>query len=301
MLSREGAWTGNGSMALARCSTLPARPRWRNTWARSATAIKFFEQQAQPLVPFLTQYMPVQASPESAHRQMAENYRRLSSVRRKRTGVHAGRAGGFHCDRYRQDPGARLQAGGRARQRHGLFRPDSQLTWRPALDNRCREVTATHRLRRYARIAGQFNEKLAGKFPFARCQSPIPQAEATRKISPPSIKPWTPIARLRTTRLLEDDTRFGDDGRPARQFLDARGSTTTLGGSGHAGNRKGTSVDAGFRVPNSASTGRNEVGGNQIIDWTMQVGGQIFQQKDPEHAGRWRAGQSRTSFTSLGQ
>lgn len=43
-------------------------------------------------------------------------------------------------------------------------------------------------------------------------------------------------------------------------------------------------------VPQFRVNRANESGGSQIVTWTMQIGGQIFQQKDPEHPGRWRAG-----------
>jgi type VI secretion system protein ImpL len=85
---------------------------------------------------------------------------------------------------------------------------------------------------------------------------------------------------------LNDADHFGKEGRDARQFMDEMDELRLIAvptGDNVKEPPFTLDVTPEFRV-NQA----REAGGNQVIDWAMQVVGQIFQMKDASHSGRWR-------------
>jgi type VI secretion system protein ImpL len=284
---KEGAWTGNGSMALA-VFDVPGAPALAEYLGAQRDRIKFFEQQAQPLIPFLTQYMPVRAVAQNQliakWQKIVDDYHQYDA---KRPGATLTALEDFIAAGIDKIPERACKPEGAPDQRPDYFvRIRNSLETR--LDTRCREISATSVCAAYTRIEGQFNQTLAGKFPFAALANAKTQTEATPEDVTAFYK--TIDANSKTARAaLEDETRFGEAGRPARQFLDDMDKLRFLVVPATPETEKEPPLTLDF-VPQFRVNRSNESGGSQIINWTMQVGGQIFQQKDPEHPGRWRAG-----------
>jgi type VI secretion system protein ImpL len=142
-------------------------------------------------------------------------------------------------------------------------------------------------LKNYSEISDLFNSKLAGFFPFG----PIPRDRNAPEASPEAIAEFFSLldrngANARAT--LRENSRFGDAGQLALQFLDqveAIRPYVLYGGDSAKELPFTFDVTPHFRT-NQAS----ESGANEIIEWTMQIGGQIFHQGEPDHSARWHAG-----------
>jgi type VI secretion system protein ImpL len=87
---------------------------------------------------------------------------------------------------------------------------------------------------------------------------------------------------------LQEDRRFGESAKAALTFLDEMERLRPFVVPPPDG-EKNPPFTLDF-TPHFRVNQGNEQGGNQIIDWTMQVAGQIFRQHDPDHPGRWRPG-----------
>jgi type VI secretion system protein ImpL len=284
---KEGAWTGKGSMALA-VFDVPAPPALADYLTAQRDRIRFFEQQAQSVVPFLVQYMPVRAA---AQNQLIAKWQRLIDDFRqyeaKRPGATLAALEDFVTTGVDKIPERACHAEGPPDQRPDYF-VQIRNGLETRLSDRCRDVSAIAVCAAYTKIADQFNDTLAGKFPFAALAAGKTQPEAV----PEDVTAFYKLldANGKTARAaLDDDTRFGDAGSQARQFLDGIEKLRPLVVPSSPETEKEPPLTLDL-VPQFRVNRSNESGGSQIIDWTMQVGGQIFQQKDPEHPGRWRAG-----------
>jgi type VI secretion system protein ImpL len=83
--------------------------------------------------------------------------------------------------------------------------------------------------------------------------------------------------------------RFAGRAQAALQFIDDMEALRPLVSSAAPDGEKEPPFTLDF-VPKFRVHREGEIAGNQIIDWTMQVGGQIWRQSEPEHPGRWRPG-----------
>jgi type VI secretion system protein ImpL len=140
----------------------------------------------------------------------------------------------------------------------------------------------------YTRIADAFNRALAGQYPFA----PLAAARTQQEVSPDDVTAFYKVFDANSAAALaslDDETRFGGVAPQARQFLAQLNNLRPLVVFTTPETEKELpftfDVFPRFRVNRT-----NESGGNQIIEWTLTVGGQVFTQRDPEHAGRWRPG-----------
>ena len=161
-------------------------------------------------------------------------------------------------------------------------------TLRSALFSRCQTLDATTALTTYTALTTLFNTRLAGQFPFAERMDDPAGVEA----EPEAIRAFYRLfdqsvpmdqAALRST-VVPDAARaqllaFLQEMAAVRAFfapwLDGKGPPT----------RPSVDFAVDFRV-NRAS----EQAGNQIIDWTLEVGEQIFRPTDSQRQGRWRFG-----------
>jgi type VI secretion system protein ImpL len=284
---KEGAWTGSGSMALT-VFDVPGAPGLTEYLGAQRDRIKFFEQQAQLIVPFLTQYMPVRAA---AQNQLIAKWQRIiddfHQYDTKRPGATLTALEDFIVAGIDKIPAGACKPLGAPDQRPDYF-VQIRNSIEGRLDARCREVSATGVCAAYTKIAGQFNQTLAGKFPFA----PLGNSKTQTEASPEDVTAFYRMfdANSKPARdALEDDSRFGEGGRVARKFLDEIDKLRFLVVPSTADTEKEPPLALDF-IPQFRVNRANESGGSQIVTWTMQVGGQIFQQKDPEHPGRWRAG-----------
>lgn len=155
--------------------------------------------------------------------------------------------------------------------------------------SRCTGLTDQVVRRRYRELEGEFNQQLAGRFPFvAGVPSPaVPDAS---------------IAEVRSffklyDRALASDPMFTEKvaklygaKAPAAEFLQTLSDVRAFFGPwlDQPENKGGPYYDyqVFFRV---AREGEN--GGNQIIDWRLRTGGQEHSRHDEDRKGRWNAGE----------
>lgn len=157
-----------------------------------------------------------------------------------------------------------------------------------ALVSRCRSLSNRSAFQEYIEIANFFNERLAGKFPF----------------SPPSDDAAAPEAD--PSDLTELFRRLDAEGKSIRQGLQASSGanpgavariTTFLNQIDalhpmFAPLASGQAALPAFDVVPAFRVNRNhETNGNQIIDWSLQVGGNTFRNLDTPSTGRWSFGE----------
>jgi type VI secretion system protein ImpL len=284
---KEGAWPVRNPMSLAVFDVVNP-PALAETLGRERDNIKFLVQQAESLTPFLAQYMPVRAE---AQTQLIAKWKGLvddfKQYEGKRPGATLTALEDFITTGIDKIPERSCKEESALDSRPDFFvqvrnRLQVQLT------ERCRDVVASSVCTSYNVIADQFNQKLSGQFPFAALTPERTQPEA----SPEDIKAFYKVLDQygKTARAaLDDEARFGAVATRARQFLDQVDALRSLVVPSTPETEKEPPFTLDL-IPHFRSNRANEVGGNQIIDWNLQVGGQIFQVKDPEHAGRWRQG-----------
>ncbi len=162
-------------------------------------------------------------------------------------------------------------------------------TIRLDLAQRCRTLITFNVTRDYAKIASTFNHELAGHFPFA----PVSQAVLGAEADPQSIRDFYGLFDTYSDLIqhaLQQNNSFGDSGQDAATFLQQMQNdrplfAAILGKQEHA-RRPASDCPPTFRV-NQA----REVNGNQIIQWTLQVGQDTFTSGSPTRMGRWIYGQ----------
>jgi type VI secretion system protein ImpL len=153
---------------------------------------------------------------------------------------------------------------------------------------RCEGLASAIVLKTYNDIAGLFNNTLAGKFPFGPLSAERNQTEA----APEDIQAFYKLLDRdgKTARsILLANVSFGASRQQAIQFLDqVQGLRPLILPTGAEVEKEPPltlDVTPQLRINRS-----HETGGNQIVEWTLQIGGQIFRQNEPVHMGRWRPG-----------
>ncbi len=155
---------------------------------------------------------------------------------------------------------------------------------RHALYDRYRVVASLQATRFYTEMETYFNQHLASRFPFTANADRI-DAEA----DPESIRGFFKLfdAHAKTIeKYMESST--GSLQRVPLQFLDTMESVRTFFAPFLADGKSLAPVfdfETEFRVNR-----RHEVGGNQIIDWSFEVGDQKIASRDVQKRGRWNAG-----------
>jgi type VI secretion system protein ImpL len=160
---------------------------------------------------------------------------------------------------------------------------------RQALSKQCQTLARDNARRAYRSVASFFNEHLAGRFPFATEHPEQSSSEAE------------PLDILQFYQLYDDGhSRSIAAGLKAGAFADPdqkMGVDTFL--------RQIKALQPLFVLPPTAQpetlpafdfvpifrvNTAHEVNGNQIIDWTLQVGTDTFRNQDPQRVGRWNYG-----------
>jgi type VI secretion system protein ImpL len=290
--AKPGNWRGKGSLAQAAYEVRNAAALGDYLTAQR-NRIKFLEQQAEPLVPFLNTWLPVRDNAQSRliakWQQIIGDFQQYDA---KRPGASLTALEDFiltGMDKIVPESAC----GGGENAAGGIDQtPDYFVGIRNGLlsdvTERCREVSAESVCQSYAGIAALFNKTLAGHFPFAALTPGKAQTEAT----PEAVLEFYQLLERngKTARsTLSEDSRFGEAARQALHFLDQMDQLRPLVVPASPDAAKEPPFTLDF-IPRFRVNQSNESGGNQIIDWTMQVGGQIFRQREPEHPGRWRAG-----------
>jgi type VI secretion system protein ImpL len=138
----------------------------------------------------------------------------------------------------------------------------------------------------YAEIESFFNRRLAGRFPFAEPKAIRVDAEADIETIREFYAVFDRYGKP-AREVLKRSVRFAGGNEAAIDFLDQMDAVRTF--LAPLLDRKnpapGFDLDVDFRVNRE-----REIGGRQIIDWTMAVGEQRIRYRDAKRQAKWQVG-----------
>ena len=286
-----GWWNGKPVLSLAAYDVRNAS-ELQDQLTAQRDQIKFLVQQADPLIGFLNSSFPVRGESQS---KLVSKWQKLVADFKQYDGKKPGATVTALEDFILTDMDkispenscTSAPTSGDTTDQNLDYFLQLRARLRTAILDRCRNLSSEGVLKTYAEISDLFNAKLAGNFPFG----PIPRDKTTNEASPEVIAEFFrlldrdgPNARA----TLKENARFGEAGVLAIQFLDqvdAIRPFVLFTGDAEKEPPFTLDVTPHFRV-NQAS----ESGANEIIEWTMQIGGQIFHNGEPDHAARWHPG-----------
>ncbi len=183
-----------------------------------------------------------------------------------------------------RDAGAKAMA-----QSSGDYFLQKLLGLRAGVFNQCKLLIGSEVARRYAVIETYFNQKLAGRFPFA----PASREPVFTEADPDDIREffWLLDQYKKTgLPLLEKSAEFGVSGEEALAFMEKMDGVRKFF-SGFLGADKEVHdprfiLDVDLRVNQD-----QEIGANQIIDWQLKVGEQTHGPMDKKRALKWKFGE----------
>jgi type VI secretion system protein ImpL len=146
-------------------------------------------------------------------------------------------------------------------------------TLRKEVAHRCQSLIGNEVVREYSIIETHFNKNLAGKYPFA----PEPgEGGMFTEAAPEAVREFFWLFdqyKKIGLPLLQKSSRFGVSGEETLDFVDkmekVRDFFSPFLGKGKGERRPTYILDVDFRANREA-----EIGGNQIIDWNLDVGKQ---------------------------
>lgn len=155
-----------------------------------------------------------------------------------------------------------------------------------SLYNRCRQLSEQNAVRLYTSIAKLFNAQLAGKFPF----SPPPQEQTPSEADPADIEKLYSLldSSSKSIHAGLQKGEFGDSYATVLSFLNQLDGLRPVFSALLTG--QPDSAPAFDFIPVFRVNQGREINGNEIIDWTLQVGSESFRYRDPERTGRWNFG-----------
>lgn len=141
-------------------------------------------------------------------------------------------------------------------------------------------------LRFYREIADEFNQKLAGRFPFADAPGGVPLMEADaddlftffEHFDQKRAAAREALARNSLGSAAEEANRFLDRMENVRKFFAL-----------YVEKKQGPFVD--FQLQFRSNREMETAGARQIIDWTLDVGRRKYGYRDQELSGRWVVGE----------
>lgn len=155
------------------------------------------------------------------------------------------------------------------------------------LNLRCRGLSGQSAFQQFNEIADYFNQNLAGKFPFG----PPPADDSAAEADPGKV-----VELFHRLDANEKSIRQGlqpaagapNSNTQAKTFLDQMDALRSLfaGLLAPQGQMPAWDLAPAFRVNR-----RHEKNGNQIIDWTLEVGDATFRNSDAPSTGHWEYGQ----------
>jgi type VI secretion system protein ImpL len=286
-----GWWNGQPGLSLAAFDVRNANDL-QDYLTGQRDRIKLLEQQADPLIDLLNSFYPTRTDAQS---RMISKWQRLVADFKQYDGKKPGASVSSletfiltDIDKITPETScvSASDPGDASDQKIDYFLQIREGL-RRSIQDRCRELSSHGVYKTYTEISDLFNAKLAGNFPFG----PIPRDKNSPEATPEAI---TEFFRLldkngkNARATLKENARFGETGLLALQFLDqveALRRFVLFSGDAEKEPPFTFEVTPHFRVNQGSESGANE-----IIEWTMQVGGQIFHQQEPDHAGRWRPG-----------
>jgi len=286
-----GWWNGKGTLSLDSYQVhSPAElADYLNT---QRDRIKFLVQQSDPLVQFLDTWLPTRGEAQSKlitkWQRLVADYKQYDG---KKPGASLASLEDFvlnRMDKITPDNGCKDTDPPAERALNQDYFQSIRGTLRTEIVDRCRAISAEGVYSAYTQISDMFNANLAGKFPF----SPVNGAKAPAQVTQEAVTEFYALldrSGKAARGTLKEDTRFGESAGQALNFLDQveRLRPLVLASSADADKEPPFTLDF---VPHFRTNQAAETGGNQIIEWVLQVGGQLFRQREPDHPGRWRPG-----------
>jgi len=155
-----------------------------------------------------------------------------------------------------------------------------------ALYTRCRSLSHQTGLEQYRQVADFFNQHLSGKFPF----SPPPKDASEKEADPADVVEFFRQLDASSKSIREGMANNGSVGAGPKitLFLNQIDSLRPLFTSLFSSQPDPVPVvdfAPAFRVNRN-----REIGGNEIIDWALQVGDTTFRDSDKQKTGRWTFG-----------
>jgi type VI secretion system protein ImpL len=154
------------------------------------------------------------------------------------------------------------------------------------LATRCNELRTRDQQDQWSQFSGSFNKLVAGRQPFSQAvvrDAPVADFEDVGQM----LKTYERVSKA-LKDLQGEPGRTATPGAPARRFVDQFERVKTFLSPLYPveeGAAAGYDVVAEFRVNQ-----QSEVDGNKVIDWTLEIGGQVHRWRDPAKALRWEPG-----------
>ncbi len=174
--------------------------------------------------------------------------------------------------------------------RSGDFFLQVRNSLRRKLYKRCRQINQAHVAADYAALQGFFNEKLAGRYPFADRHGRAEYIAA----DPDDIRDFFKIYDRQAEKIepvLKDSRGFGISADHALIFIEAMGRVKDFFSTFITGEGKEKVKPAaplfGFRFQFRVNR-ENEKGANKIIEWTLKVADQVFHYGSKSDTGQWQ-------------
>lgn len=147
----------------------------------------------------------------------------------------------------------------------------------------CREMATTSVQTRFATIASSFNRLLAGRFPFSGT------LDNSREALPADALEFLRVYDRQDGRQLLQQIQARSCSEDATTFLRRIDGLYPLLSPGRELAVPALTLDV---LPRFRANPEGEIGGNQIVDWQMDIGRQTFRDSDPEGAktARWNSG-----------
>jgi type VI secretion system protein ImpL len=155
-----------------------------------------------------------------------------------------------------------------------------------ALNARCAELRTRDQQDQWSQFSGSFNKLVAGRQPFTQAMvkdTPVADFEDVGQM----LKTYERVSKT-LKEMQIDPGRTATPSAPARRFVDqferVKAFLSPLYPA-EEGAPAGYDVVAEFRANQPA-----EVEGNKVIDWTLEMGGQVLRWRDPPKVLRWEPG-----------
>lgn len=156
-----------------------------------------------------------------------------------------------------------------------------------ALAARCAELRVREQQDQWAAFSGSFNRLLAGRQPFSQSaarDTPVADFEEVGQM----LKTFEKVAKSIKEMQAEPAGRNAPQGLPARRFADQFDRVKSFLAPlypAEEGAVAGYDLLAEFRVNQ-----QSEIEGNKVIDWTLEIGGQVQRLREPARVLRWEPG-----------
>jgi type VI secretion system protein ImpL len=154
------------------------------------------------------------------------------------------------------------------------------------LMSRCSELRTRDQQDQWSQFSGSFNKLVAGRQPFSQTvvrDAPVADFEDVGQM----LKTYERVSKV-LKEMQTEPGRAATPGAPARRFVDQFERVKTFLSPLYPveeGVAAGYDVAAEFRVNQ-----QSEVEGNKVIDWTLEIGGQVLRWRDPPKVLRWEPG-----------